>query len=159
MSDAQPVSAGQEYYIRFRGTVLGPYSIEKLKALWVRGQFSRIHEVSTDRKSWSPASSLDDLFVSPASKLVSRSGPPVHKAGPVQADLPAPLDRQGRRVHRAQPASWARPAQRDQPAATDRSGLLVRLGQQDRLVRGQLAQPDPPVRQQPVQQETPVLQV
>ena len=75
MSDAQPGSGGQEYYTRFRGTVLGPFSVEKLKALRARGQFSRIHEVSTDGKSWSPASSIDDLFASSTSKFISRSGP------------------------------------------------------------------------------------
>jgi S1-C subfamily serine protease len=85
MSDAQPGSGGQEYYTRFRGTVLGPYSVEKLKALRARGQFSRIHEVSTDRKSWSPASSIDDLFASTTSKFGNRSGPQtavVAAAGP-----------------------------------------------------------------------------
>lgn len=85
MSDAQPDAGGREYYIRFRGTVLGPYSVEKLKALRARGQFSRIHEVSTDGKSWSPASSIDDLFVSTTSKFVSRSRPQtavVAPAGP-----------------------------------------------------------------------------
>jgi hypothetical protein len=75
MSDAQPASGGQEYYIRFRGMVSGPYTLEKLRGLRARGQFSRIHEVSTDRESWSPASSIDDLFAAPASKLASRSGP------------------------------------------------------------------------------------
>jgi hypothetical protein len=75
MSDAQHDSGGHEYYTRFRGMVLGPYSVEKLKALRARGQFSRIHEVSTDRKSWSPASSIDDLFESRATRRVSRSDP------------------------------------------------------------------------------------
>jgi hypothetical protein len=75
MSDAHPGTGGQVYYTRFRGTILGPYSVEKLKALRARGQFSRIHEVSTDRKSWSPASSIDDLFALPASEVISRSGP------------------------------------------------------------------------------------
>jgi hypothetical protein len=52
----------QQYYIRVRGRVLGPFTVDKLKSLRSRGQFSRVHEVSTDRQNWGPASDLDPLL-------------------------------------------------------------------------------------------------
>jgi hypothetical protein len=73
MSDSPISASSAEYYIRFRGTVVGPYTVEKLKTLRARGQFSRVHEVSTDHKNWSPALSLEELFA--ASAAASRSGP------------------------------------------------------------------------------------
>ena len=62
MSDLNEPRTGPAYFIRNRGRVLGPFSIEKLISLRARGQFSRVHEVSTDRQSWQPASALDDLI-------------------------------------------------------------------------------------------------
>lgn len=60
------MSSGPEstegYFIRVRGKVLGPFSTDKLKALRARGQFSRAHEISSDRRSWQPASTLDHLL-------------------------------------------------------------------------------------------------
>ncbi|HEY2252208.1 MAG TPA: DUF4339 domain-containing protein [Planctomycetaceae bacterium] len=65
MSDPSP-DKDQTYFIRNRGRVLGPFTVDKLKSLRSRGQFSRVHEVSTDRTSWSPGSSLDHLFTVPS---------------------------------------------------------------------------------------------
>src|SRR5258708_33548221 len=62
MSDAETTRGNQQYFIRVRGKVLGPFTLEKLKALRARGQFSRIHEVSTDRQDWQPASTLDGVL-------------------------------------------------------------------------------------------------
>lgn len=50
------------YFIRSRGKVMGPFTVERLKTLHARGQFSRVHEVSTDRKSWQPASMIEGLM-------------------------------------------------------------------------------------------------
>lgn len=52
----------ESYYIRIRGRVLGPYDTEKLQSLAMRGQLSRMHEVSTDGVSWVRASSFPELF-------------------------------------------------------------------------------------------------
>lgn len=52
----------EQYFIRVRGKVLGPFTLEKLKSLRSRGQFSRIHEVSTDRTTWQPATMLEPLL-------------------------------------------------------------------------------------------------
>jgi hypothetical protein len=54
---------------------VGPYTVEKLKALRARGQFSRVHEISTDQKNWSAAASLEELFIVPVAGSVSGSGP------------------------------------------------------------------------------------
>jgi hypothetical protein len=62
MSDAETARGNQQYFIRVRGKVLGPFTLEKLKALRARGQFSRIHEVSTNRQDWQPASTLDAVL-------------------------------------------------------------------------------------------------
>ena len=61
MSESGP-RKDQTYFIRNRGQVLGPFSIDKLKSLRARGQFSRVHEISLDRQNWKPASALDEVI-------------------------------------------------------------------------------------------------
>ncbi len=61
MSDVQ-------FYIRIRGTVLGPYDQEKLQALARRGQLSRMHEISPDGVTWSRAANFPDLFARAAER-------------------------------------------------------------------------------------------
>jgi hypothetical protein len=51
-----------QFYIRVRGRVLGPYDQEKLQTLARRGEFSKMHELSTDGISWERASSHVELF-------------------------------------------------------------------------------------------------
>ncbi|HEX5272568.1 MAG TPA: GYF domain-containing protein [Gemmataceae bacterium] len=55
------MSAAQ-YYVRIRGKVLGPFDLTQLRRQRDRGQLSRFHEVSEDRVTWVPASSLGELF-------------------------------------------------------------------------------------------------
>jgi len=50
------------YYIRVRGRILGPYDLGQLKVLRSRGQFSRAHEVSTDRQVWQSAAVIELLL-------------------------------------------------------------------------------------------------
>jgi hypothetical protein len=50
------------YYIRLGLTVRGPYSRSDLHELAARGGFSKAHEVSSDKKSWSSATGFPDLF-------------------------------------------------------------------------------------------------
>jgi hypothetical protein len=59
---ASPVMSEQRLYIRVRGRVSGPFSLQQLKTLRDRGQFRRFHEISPDRQQWSPAAGLADLF-------------------------------------------------------------------------------------------------
>lgn len=49
-------------YIRLGLTVRGPYSLSDLHELAVRGSFSKSHEVSADKKSWTSASNHPELF-------------------------------------------------------------------------------------------------
>jgi S1-C subfamily serine protease len=75
MSTNEAYPDGQEFYIRIRGRILGPFGAEKLRSLRSRGQFSRVHEISTDRRTWSPASSVDHLFASAQTATSSTKGP------------------------------------------------------------------------------------
>ena len=81
MPDPQAASGVQQFFIRVRGRVLGPFTLEKLKTLRARGQFSRVHEFSTDREIWQPASALEGMFEAslPSSKL-----PDPHGSGPAR---------------------------------------------------------------------------
>lgn len=51
-----------QYYVRLRGKIRGPYSIEQLRRLVSRGQFSRMYQISTDKLAWVSASELHDVF-------------------------------------------------------------------------------------------------
>jgi hypothetical protein len=68
---SQGATGSTQYYIRVRGKVHGPFDVEKLKKLHARGQFSRAHEVSVDKRSWQAAAELPELF--PPSETVQDS--------------------------------------------------------------------------------------
>ena len=53
-----------EHFVRIRGKILGPFSIGQLIALRERGQIQPFHEVSLDRYTWEPASTLTQVFQS-----------------------------------------------------------------------------------------------
>ncbi len=55
-----------QFYIRVRGRVQGPFDSEKLRQLARRGQFSRMHEISVDGQQWEPAKERPELFAPPA---------------------------------------------------------------------------------------------
>src|SRR5438477_13017587 len=55
-----------QFYIRVRGRVQGPFDSEKLRQLARRGQFSRMHEISVDGQQWEPAKERPELFAAPA---------------------------------------------------------------------------------------------
>jgi hypothetical protein len=54
-----------QFYVRIRGRVQGPYDTAKLQSLVRRGQLSRMHEVSTDRSLWRQAADFPELFATP----------------------------------------------------------------------------------------------
>jgi hypothetical protein len=70
----------QQWYIRNRGRVSGPFTVEQLKLMIARGQFRRFHEVSEDRKTWKAASAVDGIF--------SHSSNPAPTPVSVPADAP-----------------------------------------------------------------------
>ncbi|MGB9626785.1 MAG: hypothetical protein ACPMAQ_18180, partial [Phycisphaerae bacterium] len=46
--------ADEQYYVRNRGRVSGPYDMERLKDMYRRGTLSSVHELSTDQIAWRP---------------------------------------------------------------------------------------------------------
>jgi hypothetical protein len=52
----------QQYYIRSRGRVQGPYTPSRLKELAKRGKFGKYHHISVDRVNWERASAHPELF-------------------------------------------------------------------------------------------------
>lgn len=70
----------QQFFVRIRGRVQGPYDAEKLRSLVRRGQLSRMHEVSNDKVAWRQAADFPELF----------STPEVRSAGPRNAAASAP---------------------------------------------------------------------
>lgn len=62
------------YYIRIRGRVQGPFDAEKLRNLARRGQFSRLHEISTDGQQWQSAKAFQELFAPVEVPVAASSG-------------------------------------------------------------------------------------
>lgn len=58
-----------QFYIRIRGRVQGPFDTEKLRNLARRGQFSRLFEVSPDGQQWQSAKEFPELFATPQSAV------------------------------------------------------------------------------------------
>jgi S1-C subfamily serine protease len=52
----------EQWFVRVRGRVNGPYDLQELRALKDRGQLARMHEVSSDRVQWSTAAGVPGLF-------------------------------------------------------------------------------------------------
>ncbi len=62
----------ENWYVRARGRVLGPFTWAQLESLRDRGQVARFDEVSRDRQSWTGADRVDRLF--PGARKVASSG-------------------------------------------------------------------------------------
>lgn len=73
------------YYVRLRGKVMGPFSLEHIKALVQRGQVAAFHEISSDGMSWTAAGSVAELF--PALAIPAPLLVPVES---VHVEAPAP---------------------------------------------------------------------
>lgn len=54
--------ASEDWFMRARGRVLGPFTLAQLMSLRDRGQLSQFHEVSRDRRSWAPAGRVVEIF-------------------------------------------------------------------------------------------------
>jgi hypothetical protein len=77
----------EQFYVRIRGRVQGPYEADKLRALVRRGQLSRMHEVSNDRVVWKQAADFPDLFSTPDMRSVNHDAEAPH-AGASAAGAP-----------------------------------------------------------------------
>lgn len=62
-----------KWYTRAKGKVMGPFSWPQLEAMRNRGQLTRFHELSQDRRDWISAGRLADLFA-PGDTGVSTAG-------------------------------------------------------------------------------------
>ena len=68
----------ESFYTRLRGLVEGPFTADELKNRARRQRFGRHYQVSTDRRTWSPAASFPELF--PAAPERRRRRPTVDAA-------------------------------------------------------------------------------
>lgn len=50
------------YFIRWKGVVTGPFSLEQLQTMVKTNQLSKYHEISADRQQWVLAGQITDLF-------------------------------------------------------------------------------------------------
>ncbi len=50
------------WYTRSRGRIFGPFTRSQLESMRERGQFTRFHEVSQDRQTWTSAANVPVLF-------------------------------------------------------------------------------------------------
>lgn len=78
----------QLLFVRIRGQVQGPYTIEKLQALVRRGQLSRLHEVSADKNVWKQASEYPVLFATTAGDAVRSHGEARRASESISSDIP-----------------------------------------------------------------------
>src|SRR5262245_55318559 len=51
-----------KWFVRLRNKVSGHYSADQLRAMRRVGGLSRLHEISTDRENWKPATTFAELF-------------------------------------------------------------------------------------------------
>jgi hypothetical protein len=79
------------YFLRSRGKTLGPFTLDRLRAMKSRGQLGRTHQVSTDRQTWVAAGTLTELFAPEAAPVEFEpdTGAAAPAAGPAGAATPS----------------------------------------------------------------------
>jgi hypothetical protein len=78
---------GEQIFIRLRGRIQGPFSADQLQSMSRKGQFSRMHEVSSDGIAWSRASASPELFPAVKETAPAVAQPPA--SAPVPPSTPA----------------------------------------------------------------------
>ena len=73
MSDENGTAEPTQYFVRARGKVMGPFSLERLQTMRSRGQLSRIHEVSIDKQNWQTAANFMSSAIAPADNSASNN--------------------------------------------------------------------------------------
>lgn len=82
----------EQYYLKLRGKTTGPFTFERIKQLYDRGQLTPYHQVSADRQTWSPLESLEGIVPeppAPPAQSVAEPVAPAEQAPPVAAPTPA----------------------------------------------------------------------
>lgn len=51
-----------QFYVRKRGRVTGPFELEEVLKLKHQGRLTRVHELSRDQVEWTPAFEVDEVF-------------------------------------------------------------------------------------------------
>ncbi|MCA9124129.1 MAG: DUF4339 domain-containing protein [Planctomycetaceae bacterium] len=127
-----------QYYIRSRGRVQGPYTTSRLKELAKRGQFSRHHHISHDRENWERASAHPELFpdVGPRKERRLPPGSDLFLGAPVEEMPPGEPASDAREMVNEGAASGAadwyythKGTQIDTPVAFSQLQFLVSTGQ------------------------------
>ena len=86
---------GGTWYVRIRGQINGPYTLDQLKSLCKQRKLGRAHEISEDGQTWQVAGKLQELFP-PVQRPVVQADPIV-RAKPVvndseELELESPLE-------------------------------------------------------------------
>jgi len=113
-------------YIRLGLTVRGPYSLTDLHELAVRGSFSKSHEVSADKKSWTSASNYPQLFPvarRPPSVDAKKQNPETTDEG--QGGKSSPTDSETSERSQVQPRSHATPDPASSPMTAEVASRLT----------------------------------
>jgi hypothetical protein len=63
-----------QIYVRFKGKVLGPLTLQKVQELARRGQITRMHDLSSDGISWLKAEEFGEIFTSSRGVVNAVSG-------------------------------------------------------------------------------------
>ncbi len=64
------------YFVRSRGRVTGPYSVDHLHRLIARNSVSRFDQISSDRANWTAAGDVEELFGDASTEAEANPEPP-----------------------------------------------------------------------------------
>jgi hypothetical protein len=82
----------QPFYIRLKGKVWGPFSMDQLKTMQVQGRLSSFHELSQDRRTWVPVFETPELGTKrPAASSAPRAVPVASAVAASPSAEPPPL--------------------------------------------------------------------
>jgi hypothetical protein len=73
----EPTMSQTNYYVRLGMQLMGPFSLDQLRALKDRGRLQPFHSISTDGRTWQPASTLTELFPPEPSPASANPAPSV----------------------------------------------------------------------------------
>ncbi len=77
----------ESFYIQVRGKRQGPFTVERLRSMAKRGRFGRSYRVSTDGRSWRPASDFPVLFETRGERKMRHGGGVENPASPDPATV------------------------------------------------------------------------